>query len=295
MGGMEADYFNVDKRMFHGALAAFNKLYENTGGQKWLEASLLAGSAFGSWEYCYNVNFRDFPAMPNAHFDYRSVGGTPVDVKFSSNNTNFQQGATEFLKLWNATGDKIWFERARAILHQGTQLSLTEEKRAWLNENFQGPGIPFMRKINNPSNTFDSHLSGGGTEDVMMSWFFKGIWTSKNAGILSMYMLTQGFDSDDLIKQFGSLCYSYKWNQAAAIDMLDELQVTHDNKKGILTITARNMIPKSEVYLLKLLNYPGHRASMDGKVLNLQEINSGILLRFGPLEKKVIRIKESIR
>ena len=50
MSGMEADYFNVDKRMFHGALAAFNKIYENTKDKKWLEASQLAGGHSVPWD-----------------------------------------------------------------------------------------------------------------------------------------------------------------------------------------------------------------------------------------------------
>ena len=291
MSGMEADYFNVDKRMFHGALAAFNKLYEYTGKKKWLEASQLAGNAFGSWEYCYNVNFSAYPDLPNGHFDYRSIGGTPVDIKYSSNNTNFQQGATEFLKLWDVTGEMMWFERARAILHQGTQLSLTEEKRTWLNDHFQQQSNGYMKSFN-PTNTFDSHLKGGGTEDVMMSWLFKGIWTSGFGGILSMYMLTQGFESADLITKYGSLCYSYRWNEGGAIDMLDDVNINRESKEGILTITARNMIPSPETFALKLLDYKGHGISIDGQTFTAKAIEAGIPLKFNALETRTIQVKE---
>jgi hypothetical protein len=291
MSGMEADYFNVDKRMFHGALAAFNRLYENTGKKKWLEASELAGNAFGSWEYCYNVNFSACPDLPNAHFDYRSIGGTPVDIKYSTNNTNFQQGATEFLKLWTVTGEMMWFERARAILHQGTQLSLTEEKRIWLNEHFQQPAKGYIRSFN-PTNTFDSHLRGGGTEDVMMSWLFKGIWTSRFGGILSMYMLTQGFESADLILKYGSICYNYQWNAGGAIDMLDDVKIVRDINEGILTITARNMIAAPETYSLKLLNYKGQEINIDGHTFNKQTIEAGIPINFNASEVRTIRVKE---
>ena len=291
MSGMEADYFNVDKRMYHGALAAFNKLYENTTKKKWLEASLLAGNGFGSWEYCYNVNFSAYPDFPNGHFDYRSIGGTPVDIKYSTNNTNFQQGAVEFLKLWDVTGDMMWFERARAILHQGTQLSLTQEKRSWLNDHFQMPVSGHLGTFN-PTNTFDSHLQGGGTEDVMMSWLFKGIWTSRYGGILSMYMLTQGFESDDLIKKYGSLCYSYQWNKGGAIDVLDDVTITRDTAKGMLTIKARNMIPAPETFPLRLLNFKGNGVIIEGQTFNRREIELGIPLKFNPSETKTILIKE---
>ena len=291
MSGMEADYFNVDKRMFHGALAAFNKLYENTNKKKWLEASLLAGNGFGSWEYCYNVNFSSFPDFPNGHFDYRSIGGTPVDIKYSTNNTNFQQGAVEFLKLWDVTGDMMWFERARAILHQGTQLSLTEEKRGWLNDHFQMPVSGHPGSFN-PTNTFDSHLQGGGTEDVMMSWLFKGIWTSRYGGILSMYMLTQGFESDDLIKKYGSLCYNYQWNEGGAIDVLDDVTITRDATKQILTVKARNMIHAPETFPLRLLNFKGHGVIINGQTFNTREIEAGIPLKFKASESKTILIKE---
>jgi hypothetical protein len=290
MSGMEADYFNVDKRMFHGELAAFNRLYYLTRKKKWLEAAKLAGNAFGAWEYCYNVNFSNFPASPNAYFDYRSIGGTPVDIKFSTNNTNFQQGATEFLNLWTYTGEKCWFERARAILHQGTQLSLTENKREWLNKNSQHFG-PAITKIVNPSNKFDTHVLGGGTEDVMMSWLYKGIWTSRFAGIISMYMLTEGFDSDDLIRQYGSFCYDYKYKQGGALDMLDNFLFEEDKKNAELSIKAHNMLSKQETYKLKLLNNPYRKLLINGQAFSSKQASEGVDVHFGPKEYKIIRVK----
>lgn len=290
MSGMEADYFNVDKRMFHGALAAFNRLYQHTGDKKWLEASIQAGNAFGSWEYCYNVNFKGYPETPNGHYDYRSVGGTPVDIKYSTNNTNFQQGATEFLKLWRSTGDPMWFERARAIMHQGTQLSLTEDKRKWLNSNAQVSGSNTMHERNLP-NTFDSHVLGGGTEDVMMSWLFKGIWTSRFGGIISMYMLTQGFDSDDLLREYGALCYSFKYRNGGAIDALDDVTFTRSKDGRSLSIAARNMLPATSTYTLKLLDLPDGHMSVDGKAYDKDDMSRGIPITFDSHEKRVITVR----
>jgi hypothetical protein len=106
LGGEEMDWFCVDKRMSHAALAAFNDLYEVTGEEKWRSAAIAAGNAFGSWEYAYNVSFDGYEGLPLNHFNYRTVGGTPVDIAFTTNNLAFDQGATEFIRLWNTTGTR---------------------------------------------------------------------------------------------------------------------------------------------------------------------------------------------
>lgn len=283
-GGSEMDWFSVDKRMSHATLAAFNDLYAATGDRKWLNAAIEGGNAFASWEYAYNVSFDGFGDLPLGHFDYRTIGGTSVSVIMTTNNTAFDQGATEFVRLWDATGDMVWFERARALLHQGTESSLDDAKRTWLNAHYQGPGdtklIPF-----NPHANFDVHSNGGGTEDVLPAWpGFKGNWTTKKAAIMSMYMFAQSFDWLDIKQRFGSLSYSFRWNDGGALDTLDRVTMKREGNR--LEITAHNMIGAPEVYTLKLLDFPGESVRIGGQVFDRKAIDAGVPIAFKAGETK---------
>jgi hypothetical protein len=288
LAGSEMDYLNVDKRMSHAALAAFNDLYSATGEEKWLSAAILSANSFASWQYAYNVNFRGFEDLPLGHFDYRTVGGTPVDVLFTSNNLVFDQGATEFIRLWNNTGDEVWFERARALLHQGTESSLAEDKRLWLNAHYQGPGDPKLLPFN-PQASFDVHSYGAGTEDVVPAWpYIKGNWTTKRAPFISMYMFAESFDWAEIKRDFGSITYSFKWKQGGALDTLDQVRIERQGDQ--LVVTAENMIDTTQIYSLRLLDYPGATVSIDGRPYGHKDIEEGIPLTFGPREKRQISI-----
>lgn len=289
LAGAEEDIFNIDKRSSHAALAAFNDLYAATGKEKWRNAAILGGNSFASWQYSYNVSFQGLENTPAGHFDYRTVGGTPVDVDVTSNNLVFEQGATEFARLWKVTGDPVWFERARALLHQGVESSLTPDKREWLNAHFQGPAnlkiMPF-----NPLGHFDVHSYGGGTEDVLVAWpTFKGIWTTKEHPFISMYMFAEGLDWGEIQKNFGSITYSFKWNQGGALDTLDRVQI---NRQGNdLLLNAHNMINAPEMYSLRLLNYPGESVRIKGRTYGRQELEHGIPLSFGANEQRRIVVE----
>jgi hypothetical protein len=289
LAGAEEDIFNIDKRSSHAALAAFNDLYAATGKQKWRDAALLGAYSFASWQYSYNVNFQGLEDTPAGHFDYRTVGGTPVDVGVTSNNLVFEQGATEFVRIWDATGDQVWFERARALLHQGVESTLTEDKREWLNAHFQGPADPKIMPFN-PLGHFDVHSFGGGTEDVLTAWpKFKGIWTTKEHPFISMYMFAEGLDWGEIRKSFGSITYSFKWNQGGALDTLDHVQINRlgDN----LVLKAHNMINATEIYPLRLLNYTGKSVRINNRSYEGKELEQGIPLSFGANEQREIVVE----
>lgn len=293
LAGAEMDFFNIDKRMPHAALAAFNDLYENTKDQKWLTAAVLAANLFSTFQYSFNVNFDRFKDLPLGHFDYRTIGGTPVDVKFSTNNLAFDQGASEFLRLWRSTGDHIWFERARTLLHQGTESTLTEDKRRWLNGHFQGPADGPQQSFN-PHVQFDRHVLGGGTEDVLPAWpRLKGNWTTKHSAILSMYMFAEGFDWGEIKRDFGSLTYSFLYHSGGAVDTLDQVVMKADRDR--LFIQARNMMPSKQTYSLRLLEYSGTEVEIDGRTYNLAQIESGIPLTFhsGETRRIVVELEPS--
>ena len=287
--GAEEDIFNIDKRSSHAAFSAFNDLYAATGKEKWRNAAILGGNSFASWQYSYNVSFDGLQATPAGHFDYRTVGGTPVDVGVTSNNLVFEQGATEFARLWNMTGDPVWFERARALLHQGVESSLTEDKREWLNAHFQGPADPKIMPFN-PLGHFDVHSFGGGTEDVLTAWpGFKGIWTTKDHPFISMYMFAEGLDWGDIQKSFGSITYSFRWNQGGALDTLDNVQI---NRQGnMLVLTAHNMINNAETYSLRLLDYYGNAIRINQHTYTAKEVEQGIPLSFAANEKRQIIVE----
>jgi hypothetical protein len=289
LAGAEEDIFNIDKRSSHAALAAFNDLYAATGKEKWRDAAILGGNSFASWQYSYNVSFQGLEDTPAGHFDYRTVGGTPVDVGVTSNNLAFEQGATEFVRLWNVTGDLVWFERARALLHQGVESTLTEDKREWLNAHFQGPADPKIMPFN-PLGHFDIHSFGGGTEDVLTAWpKFKGIWTTKEHPFISMYMFAEGLDWDEIQRSFGSITYSFKWNQGGALDTLDHVQI--DRRGNKLVMKAHNMINAAEIYPLKLLNYPGKCIRINNRIYTRRELEQGIPLSFGANERRQIVVE----
>jgi hypothetical protein len=286
--GSEMDFFNIDKRGSHAALAALNFLYETTGDRKWLEGALQCGNSFATWQYAYNVNFDGYADLPLGHFDYRTIGGTPVDIKFSTNNLAFDPGAEEFLKLWDFTGEPQWFERARALLHQGTESTLTEKMRQWLNANYQGPAAEIMRGFN-PKAAFDVHCLGGGTEDVLPAWPFKGNWTSKHAPILSLYMFAMAMQVEELLSKYGSICYSFRWKYAGALDALEIVGVQQDSHR--VRIRARNMIAKEQTYRLKLLDFSGRGVDVNGRTCSSEEIISGIPIRFSAQETRSLSIE----
>ena len=289
LAGAEEDIFNIDKRSSHAALKAFNNLYAATGKDKWRDAAILAGNSFASWQYSYNVSFQGLENTPAGHFDYRTVGGTPVDVGVTSNNLVFEQGATEFARLWNNTGDPVWFERARALLHQGTESTLTEDKRQWLNAHFQGPAdlkiMPF-----NPLAHFDVHSFGGGTEDVLTAWpKFKGMWTTREHPFISMYMFAEGLDWGEIQKMFGSITYSFKWDQGGALDTLDHVEISRQG--NTLRLKAHNMINAAEIYPLRLLNYPGESVRINNRTYAGKELEQGIPLSFGANEQRQVVVE----
>lgn len=288
LSGMEVDYFNVDMRMSHAACKAFNHLYEATADEKWLEAAEVAGALLASWMNCYNVNFEGYEHTPLGYYDYRSVGGTFVDIKLSPPLCCFQQAATEFLQLWRWTGDTIWFERARANLLNGTQATLTENKRKWMNRFHQKLADSTISAFN-PKTEFDPHVIGGGTENVLQAWPCKGKWTTQTTAIISLFMLAEGFDWDDIRNEFGSLTYDCQRKIGGALDSLNQVTFTPADK-GV-TITARNMLDTSKSYPLRLIGYDQNSVMINGDNFTKKQIKNGIQLDFAPQQARTILIQ----
>ena len=257
--GSEMDFYNIDKRQGHALLAAYNDLYEATGDRRWLAAAEVAASWFGTWQYHFNACTDGLGDLPLGRWDYRTVGGTTVDIKYSTNNLVYAQGATEFLRLWDYTGDAEWFERARALLHQGVQSSLTEEKRRWLNAHYQSEARVPAQHAFNPDTQFDAACLGGGTEDVLPAWPYRGNWTTKYGAILSMYMLAEALDVDPILARYGGITYRLAETPAddwvGALETVDRVRAWRSD--GAVTIQARNMIPAAARYTARVLDADG--------------------------------------
>ena len=264
--GSEMDFYNIDKRQGHALLAAHNELYAATGEARWLAAAEVAASWFGSWQYHFNACTDGLEHLPLGRWDYRTVGGTTVDIKYSTNNLVYAQGATELLRLWRHTGAAEWFERARALLHQGVQSSLTEEKRRWLNAHYQSEARVPAQHAFNPDTRFDAACLGGGTEDVLPAWPYRGNWTTKYAAILSMYMLAEALDVDPILARYGGITYRLgdrpERDWVGALETLD--QVRGWRAGSTVTIEARNMVPRTARHTVRVLDIAGNPVAAAG-------------------------------
>ncbi len=258
--GSEMDFYNIDKRQGHALLAACNDLYAATGEARWLAAAQVAASWFGSWQYHFNACTDGLEHLPLGRWDYRTVGGTTVDIKYSTNNLVYAQGATELLRLWRHTGAAEWFERARALLHQGVQSSLTEDKRRWLNAHYQSEARVPAQHAFNPDTRFDAACLGGGTEDVLPAWPYRGNWTTKYGAILSMYMLAEALDADPILNRYGGITYRLgatpEQDWAGALETLDQVRAWRNG--NTVTIEARNMVPQPARYTAHVLDAAGN-------------------------------------
>jgi hypothetical protein len=171
--------------------------------------------------------------------------------------------------------------------------TLTEDKREWLNAHFQGPADGAQRSFN-PNVQFDKHVLGGGTEDVLPAWpRLKGNWTTQHSAILSMYMFAECFDWGELKKDFGSLTYSFRYHSGGALDTLDQVSMTASTDQ--LSITARNMMPSTQTYSLRLLDYSGRQVAVEGRTYNRTQVESGIPLTFNPRATRHIVVRLASR
>jgi hypothetical protein len=164
------------------------------------------------------------------------------------------------LRLWRHSGAAEWFERARALLHQGVQSSLTEEKRRWLNAHYQSEARVPAQHAFNPDTQFDAACLGGGTEDVLPAWPYRGNWTTKYGAILSMYMLAEALDVDPILARYGGI--TYRLGKTPADDWVGALE-TLDRVRGwrsadAVTVEARNMVANAARYTVRVLDAGGN-------------------------------------
>jgi hypothetical protein len=104
-----------------------------------------------------------------------------------------------------------------------------------------------------------------------------------------MYMFAECFDWSEIKREFGSLTYSFRYHAGGALDTLDQVSMARTGNQ--LAITARNMMPSTQTYLLRLLDYSGVRVEAAGQTYARAQINSGIPLTFRPRETRHIVVE----
>jgi len=109
-GAIDAD--TIDKETGLPMLLAALDLHEITKEPYYLEKAVKAGHYLSSWQYAYSI---DFPKdSPVATMDYDSFGGTTVGVGGGGADQGGANIVLGWLRLWKATGNEVWKQRALA-------------------------------------------------------------------------------------------------------------------------------------------------------------------------------------
>ena len=139
------------------------------------------------------------------------------------------------------------------------QSSLTEEKRRWLNAHYQSEARVPAQHAFNPDTGFDPDCLGGGTEDVLPAWPYRGNWTTKYGAILSMYMLAEALDVGPILADYGGVTCRLgdaphrDW--VGALETVDRVRAWRSG--GAVTIEARNLAPAAARYTARVLDAGG--------------------------------------
>ena len=108
----------VDKETVYPLLLTALDLYDGTGEAKYLEDAEKCGYYFFSWAYHYDALYP--PTSDFARYGYHTKGGTAVSAQHHAIDSWGSLFVPEFERLYRATGDKRWRDRARALWHNAT-------------------------------------------------------------------------------------------------------------------------------------------------------------------------------
>ncbi len=119
-GAIDVD--TIDKETGYPLLAAGLDLYELTRDPYYLRRAEQAGRYLASWQYHYGIGFPE--GSPAAGLGYDAFGGTSVAVGGGGADQGGAVIALGWLRLWKATGNPVWKERAAAAwAHTSTGVS----------------------------------------------------------------------------------------------------------------------------------------------------------------------------
>jgi hypothetical protein len=273
----EVDNSELDKRAGHGALKAFNDLYEITGKDKWLGAAIRAGEWLASWQLHYNMTFEN-PNSPMAKFNYKTIGATKTAASGSSFQWGFAQAPYEWIRLWQWTGEKRWLERARCAIHQSTQFVFTPEVIDWLNKNYLKMKIGWEYLYAHPEDFCTHRAPAHGDIQIRDFPFY------------SAFGLCACLHFKFILDEFGSVIFSSKWRNGEALDSLYLNNLSFEEDRIKLELV--NMLPRENNYIIRDLHvYSARKTKIIGKnglhkeIVNFKE---GLHIKFEPYEKKTI-------
>lgn len=113
------DIFSIDKESAIPLLKSSLMLYKITHEKLWLEEAEYAAWYLATWQYCSSEKFSDNTIMGRTHYD--TFGGTLVSTVHQGMDSFALSYVPELYELYRATGNKIWYYRARAIWRNGCQ------------------------------------------------------------------------------------------------------------------------------------------------------------------------------
>lgn len=267
----EPDAHCIDKRAGFGAMRGYTRLYEATGKQMWLGAAIRASNWMKTWQWAYNMHFD--PRQPLGHFDYRTVGGTSTRADHDTLQYGYAALAAGWCRLWEHTGDRQLLQRARALLHQGTQMVQTKERIKWLNENY------FTKvKIDTESDFIGSHVENM----VQVPITSIGRVASKKGSLqnqpnsppfYAIFGLAMPLEWQEIDDCYGGLVWSVRWQNGGAVDTINLLRAEQDDRGVSLSIG--NMLSKPTTYRIRILHAPSGPYRVDGRTLAIEKLEEG--------------------
>ena len=110
----------IDKESGAPVLRASIRVYELTKEKRYLDFAEELAYYLATWQYHYSVAFPKDSMTAQLHVD--TYGSTAVSAAHNALDHYGLWWVSDYVKLSELTGNKVWKERARALWYSGTQL-----------------------------------------------------------------------------------------------------------------------------------------------------------------------------
>lgn len=279
----EPDAHGLDKRAGFGAMRGFMMLYEATNDDHWLGAAIRASNWMKSWQWTYNAHFEPDTAL--GKFDYRTIGATSTRIDHDSLQYAYAALANGWCRLWEHTGDHQLLERARTLLHQGTQWLLDQEHVDWLNERY------FTKvKLTRPD------FLGAHFENVFQITMKRiGSRASRKGalqivpGALPFYAifgLAMPLEWSDIVERYGGVVWSALWQNGEALEAVRLINGQQD-AAGV-TLEIENMMTQPVTFPVRILHLPAGAYRLDGEAA--PDLAAGWSVTLAPGGRRAFRV-----
>lgn len=255
----EPDTHGIDKRSGFGPMRGFTMLYEATEDQRWLGAAVRASNWMKTWQWAYNMHFDADSAL--GYWDYRTIGGTSTRIDHDSLQYAYAALANGWVQLWEHTGDLQLLQRARTLLHQGTQWMLDQAHVDWLNERYftrvkltrpDFLGAHFENVFQIPMKTIGHRASGKGVLQI----------TPGALPFYAIFGLAMPLEWSDITDHFGGVVWSARWGHGEALETVRLISGQQD-ENGV-TLELENMRPEPTTFKIHVLHLPDGEYRLNG-------------------------------